>query len=161
MVNSYAAADLTTHTLWGASVAEYASLYPEFLVSIDGVYTSSDSMINCTVDVETYIANNRNLSLTVFVLEDHILQWQKDYEAEPEDIEGYEHNHVLRVGMNGPFGESIKDNTNNSAVGDILSKSYSVKKGEDWVIDNCLIVAFVYDTETEEILQAEVLHLHE
>ncbi len=162
MVNSYSATDFTTPSLWGANVVEYISLYPEFLITIDGNYNNLDSTINCSVDIITNIANNRQLSLTVFVLEDHILQWQKYYGKDPDDIEGYEHNHVLRVGMNGPFGEPIKENTSNSNIGDIvINKSYSTKIGIDWIIENCLIVAFVYDTDTEEILQAEQFHLND
>ncbi len=161
LVNSLAAEDLSTHSSWTSKFAEYVTTYPEYLIEIEPTFLPADSTINCDIEVKTNIANSRKIGLSVYILEDHIIQWQIDYEASPTDIEDYEHNHVLRAGMNGPFGDIIKDNTNSTAIGDILKKSYSKKSGDDWVIDNCLIVAFVYDDDTKEVLQAEMIHLHE
>ena len=63
--------------------------------------------------------------------------------------------------MNGPFGEEIKTNTNQTNVGDIFEKSYSVSTKADWVLENLLIVAFVHGLDTKEILQGEVFHFSE
>ena len=162
LVNSIAAENFSAHDTWSTKVAEVISTYPEFLVDIEPIFNAVDSTISCDIDITTNISNSRNISLVAFILEDHILQWQTDYDdATPTDIEGYEHNHVLRAGMNGAFGEVIKDNNESTAIGDLLSESYSQKAGNDWVIDNCLIVAFVYDNDTKEILQAEMIHLNE
>ncbi|MDD2634205.1 MAG: Omp28-related outer membrane protein [Bacteroidales bacterium] len=156
MVNSYAIEDLTGQNSWETKIAEYISLYPEFLIEIEGENNIADSSLNCSIKITTNNESSRKLSLTVFVVEDHILQWQKDYAATPQDIKGYEHNHILRAGFNGPFGETIKDNNNLTSVGETINKSYSIKQNKSWIISNCLIVAFVYDNDTEEILQAEV-----
>ncbi len=161
MVNSYSSEEFASPNIWGAKIAEVGALYPEFLISIDGNYNQDNNKINCDVKIETNIENSRKLSLTVFILEDHIIQWQKDYTKNPEDIPDYEHNHVLRGGFNGPFGEVVKDNNNSSPVGNIIEKSYSIDKKDDWKIENCLIVAFVYDKDSEEILQAETLHFNQ
>ncbi|MDD4148620.1 MAG: Omp28-related outer membrane protein [Bacteroidales bacterium] len=159
MVNSYAVEEITGPNSWGTKIAEHISLYPEFLLEVEGENNIADSSLNCSVKVTTNNNNSRKLSLTVFLVEDHILQWQKDYAAIPEDIKGYEHNHVLRAGFNGPLGETIKDNNNLTSVGETINKSYSIKQNKTWIISNCMIVAFVYDNDTEEILQAEVFPL--
>jgi len=160
LVNNLAADELKTHNAWGTKVAEYVGTTSDYLIDIDP--SLSNSTINCDINVNTNVANSRKIGLTVYILEDNIIQWQTDYDQTPSEIENYEHKHVLRAGMNGPFGEIIKDNTDLTSIGDtITTNSYSLDAGDDWVIDNCSIVAFVYDDDTKEVLQAEMVHLHE
>ncbi|MDD3861178.1 MAG: Omp28-related outer membrane protein [Bacteroidales bacterium] len=161
LVNNLTAEKLSPHTSWGTEIARIISTYPEFMINLDSDYASADSLISVDVEIITNLSNNRKLALMVLIMEDHIIEWQKDYSLADDDIEDYEHNHVLRGGFNGNFGEIIKDNTNQTDNGDLLTKSYSLKSGSDWIINNCIIVAYVYDYDTKEILQAEVLHLAE
>lgn len=161
MINSYSAENFALHNKWALELTEYIEKYPEFLIEIDGNYSENDSSFNCNVLVTTNIDNSRQLGLTVFLLEDHIMQWQTDYSLQNRDVENYEHNHVLRVGMNGPFGEEIKTNTNQTNIGDTFIKNYSIYSKPDWIIENCQIVAFVHDIDTKEILQAEVYNFNE
>lgn len=159
IVNSYAVEKLSGYYNWETQLAEYIALYPEFLIKIDANTNIADSLINCSVKTTTNMENARKISLTVLVVEDHIIQWQKDYNSNPENIEDYEHNHVLRAGFNGAFGEIINENNSLTTVGQEVTKSYSIKQNPHWVIDNCMIVAFVHDNDTKEILQAEVFPL--
>jgi len=161
LVNNLSAENLNFHTAWGSSVAKIISSFPEFLVNIESNFTTTDSLISADVEIITNVNNSRKLTLMVVVIEDNIIEWQKDYSLADDDIEEYEHMHVLRGGFNGNFGEIIKNNTNSSESGDILTKSYTLKSESDWVISNCSVVAFVYDEDTKEILQAEISHLSE
>ena len=47
------------------------------------------------------------------------------------------------------------------SAGDIIEKSYNKKIKPDWNINNCKVVAFVFDTDTKEILQAEIANVIE
>jgi thiol-disulfide isomerase/thioredoxin len=161
LINNLAVENLKVHGSWATEIALLASTYPEYLINIEPAYTETDSLISCEIDITTNIGNSRKLALNVLILEDHIMQWQKDYSLENQDIEGYDHKHVLRAGINGAFGEIIKDNTDASVIDDQITKSYSYKAGEDWVVNNCIIVAFVYDYDTKEVLQAEMIHINE
>ncbi|HOZ31135.1 MAG TPA: Omp28-related outer membrane protein [Bacteroidales bacterium] len=161
LVNNLSSDVLSPHTAWGTEIAKIISSFPEYLITINPAFSSVDSLISADIEITTNINNNRKLSLVVLIVEDNIIEWQKDYSLADDDIENYEHNHVLRGDFNGNFGEIIKDNTNQTVNGDVLQKSYSLKSGSDWKTENCSIVAFVYDYETKEILQAEVTHLVE
>ena len=46
-------------------------------------------------------------------------------------------------------------------IGDVITKTYTKKASADWKIANCSLVAFVYDPDTQEILQAETRHIGE
>lgn len=161
LVNNLSADKFLNHTSWSTEIAKVISSYPEYLVGIESSFSETDSLISTDISVTTNIKNGRKLGLIVFVIEDHIIEWQTDYDASPDKIEDYEHNHVLRGGFNGNFGEIIKANSNESNIGEIIEKSYTLKAKPDWNISNCSVVAFVYDDDTKEILQAEIFHLSE
>jgi hypothetical protein len=161
LVNNLGVSALMPHTSWGTEIAKQISSFPEYLVNIESAYSQTDSTISADIEIITNINNSRKLSLIVFVTEDHIIDWQTDYSATPDKIEFYEHNHVLRAGFNGSFGDIIKNDTNQTMNGDKINKIYSLKTEADWKIENCSVVAFVYDEDTEEILQAEILQLSE
>jgi len=161
LVNNLSADYLTPPTSWGTEIAKIISSFPEYLISISPSYSDTDSIISVDTEITTNLTNTRKLALMVLVVEDDIIEWQRDYSLAESDVENYEHNHVLRGSFNGNFGEIIKDNNEQTENGDVLQKSYSLKSGSDWDIENCIIVAFVYDDETKEILQAETAHLTE
>jgi hypothetical protein len=161
LVNNLAVESLIGHGAWGTEIAKIISSFPEYLVEIESEYSVSDSIVSTEIEIVTNINNSRKLSVVAFVIEDEIIDWQKDYSLTEDNIEDYEHNHVLRAGFNGSFGEVIKDNENPTTNGDILTKSYTLVAEPDWKISNCSVVAFVYDTDTKEILQAEISHLSE
>lgn len=154
VVNLLKGSALKPPSAWSSEVAKYVSSFPQYSIEIEANYNNNDSIIDCTVTVESITENRNELHLVVYVLENHIVQWQRDYESDPENVENYEHNHVLRGGFNGAWGESIGNTT-------YIEKNCQTKLGEDWVPNNCLILAFVYNSETFEVLQAEEIKLIE
>ncbi len=160
LVNNLSTDKFFNHTSWGTEIAKIISTYPEYLINIEQEF-STDSIIGTEINITTSVNNSRKLSLIVFVTEDEIIEWQTDYDFPGGKIENYEHNHVLRAGLNGNFGEIIKANTDLTTNGDVISKNYSLKIDASWNINNCNIVAFVYDDETKEVLQAEMIRIIE
>ncbi len=157
LVNSLNSGKLKIPWSWANEIANLISVFPEYNIEITSNYSETDLNINANIQVITNIKNSKKIGLIVFLTEDDIIQWQTDYSASPNKLKNYEHNHVLRAGFNGNFGDIIKNNSNESNIGDKISKSYSLKIKEDWKINNCNIVAFVYDENTKEILQVEML----
>ena len=142
-------------TEWATQFAGYVNAEPELSIEVEPSIASGTATANVKVIAET--ACSRKLSLAVYVVEDGIVGGQKDYESNPPDIENYVHNHVLRMSFNGALGESIKDNTDAMAKDATIEKSYSKTFSSDWNAANCKVVAFVYDSDTKEVLQAEMV----
>ena len=122
-------------------------------------YNQSNDLI--CVDVQTKILSSleKDLSLTVLIIEDKIISKQTDYQTEEGYVEEYEQNHVLRKGLNSPWGESISQEVNQE--GDYLINRYSTEKDPSWDIENISVVAFVSNSNSYEVLQAAVSHLNE
>ncbi len=98
--------------------------------------------------------NSKQLRLCVLLTENGIIAPQKD--ATAGDICNYEHNHMLRASLAPTWG----DNLNIAVNGDSQIKGYSVSfNGQPWNKENCHIIAFIYDVDTQEILQVEEVKL--
>lgn len=113
----------------------------ELVLNIKIKYTSALSTVN---------------HLTVYATENNIIAAQLD---ETEEIEDYEHNHVLRDAITSVFGLDL---VGEKIPGRVFEKEFPVILSEDWVKSNMEIIAFVHNYEpgvNEVVLQAAVLEL--
>lgn len=92
------------------------------------------------------------VQLSLLLLEDGIVQPQLNGS---DTVQEYVHNHVLRMGINGSWGELLTDDG-------ILEKGQAYYKaakvsfeGTDWNVDNCYVVAILYDKQNRKVLQVE------
>ena len=158
LINTFEPALLNASTNgWATDFAKYYSTYPEFSFEVSTAF--ADSAISADIKLKAEVVTSRKLSLVAYVIEDGIVGWQFDYESTPQEIGNYVHNHVLRTSLNGVFGEDVKVDNAQLSAGDVIEKSYSKAVKSDWIVANCKVVAFVYDTDTKEILQAEVANV--
>lgn len=86
-------------------------------------------------------------NVTVCIMEDNIVGKQLGV----EDINNYVHRHVFRGTMNGAWGTEL--NAEPIAPNTEIVKSFSIKLDEEFNVDNCYVVAYVYLRESKEILQ--------
>lgn len=98
------------------------------------------------------------LATTVYLLEDSVIDWQKNYSSggDPSypsgDVENYQHDHVLRAVINGTWGETVLEGAAGASEEEVLSYGYELKDG--WDPDRMSVIAYVYDKGNEEVLQA-------
>jgi hypothetical protein len=148
---------LQGQTNWASSVAELLEQKPVIDINIDASFDSNSRDLNIDIDVVFIEAMNEKLMLSVYFVEDSIVSWQKDYSQNPSDIEFYSHNHVFRDAINGPWGDEIL----NGQIGanGIKSKSFNYIINQEWLIKNSSLIAFVYKSNSKEILQASQVYL--
>ncbi len=108
--------------------------------------TKKTSPIEINIEIEKLNELNGEYKLALVVSEDYIISGQYDGD---KLIENYEHNHVYRSAINGAWGESIDLTETVTNRNFILSKPNTVND-----ISNCTIVAYVYNNETKEVIQA-------
>ena len=127
------------------------------------------------INVNTEILNNINgdYNLAVCLIENNIINWQKDG---PEDVENYEHNHAFRSllsdeNLSASSIYSISDGIETIINYDLASLEqfnidYSQNTAElgngnagGWNVSNMSVIAYIYDNSTKEILQVEEVYL--
>lgn len=135
---------LTEYTSWASEVSSILDQDP----TIDIIISEANNTI--TVDAKRLSEGNNSLKLVICITEDKIIDKQLDG---AELIEDYEHNHVLRNIVNGTWGSSI------NLTNDYSSFDFNYTIEDSWVRSNCNVVAFVYDDNNKEVLQAEKIHL--
>ena len=160
-----------THKLgkdeWATTVANELQKETIFNISIISNLTSITAT---TKDAKDTI---NNFNLVICLTENNIINWQKDG---PLNVEDYKHNHVLRSVI---LDESLS-NSSSYSQGEEIEKSVSINLSDleqfnidysantaelgngnsgGWEKENMHVIAFVYNTDTYEIVQVEEVNL--
>lgn len=103
--------------------------------------------------------SGRSLDISVIITEDSIVQAQKNNDplvGPTPNILDYVNMHVMRGAVNGTWGTPIllKENTSSTPVINTFRTAFAGFNLNTMVPKNCRVVAFVYDTDTKEVLQA-------
>ena len=161
-----------THKLgkdeWASAVALELKKDIDFKIHI----SSDENEVTIISEVISNVSSDYNL--VVCLTESHIINWQKDGQ---ENIEDYEHNHVLRTVL---VEESLSS-ASNLIIGQQIEKiiafdlavleqaniDYSANTAINgsgnaggWNAENISVIAYIYDNTTKEIVQVEDAHLN-
>ncbi len=145
------------HTAWWGIVQGIVNDAPSADIQILTNYDEATRTACADVQVEVLTSISEELKVCVFLTEDSIVDWQKDYGASPSDIPDYVHRHALRASFNGTWGVAMDTAPYNS--GDLDTLRYSMVLDSAWSAPHCSVVAFVYNASSLEVLQAEEVHL--
>jgi hypothetical protein len=109
-----------------------------------------------TIDAEVKVAVLAPITgahnLTAYLTEDHVIDWQLNSLVSPPDVENYDHRHVLRTNLNGTWGTPLI--TTSAQAGDTLTLSWTdIPVNAAWNPVNFAVVAYLYNTATNEVLQ--------
>lgn len=137
---------------WGSAVAQVIDLPADMDVWFDSFnFNSATDQVTTTVKVAVINAINGPHNITVYLTEDHVIDWQLDNRFPGnEDIPDYDHRHVLRDNLNGTWGDVIIPTS--AQPGDTLTKSFTYTLPAAGAVNhvintaNCALVAYVYST---------------
>ena len=134
----------------------FQELEEEAVVSLDVENTWNETNRQLTVDVGggAFDEIPEQVRLTVFITESKII----DPQLTPEGIKNdYEHNHVLRKTLTAFDGDVIAASMNS---GDLIDESFVYTLPNDWVVENCNVIAFVHLSDSGKlVLQATEKHI--
>ena len=150
---------ILSYTSWTAAVDQILQATPEIHIEITNAYDSTSRALTVSVLTKALTDISKTLKLAVYISEDSITSMQLDYNQDPQDIPNYTHRHVLRGAINSTWGDIIA--TGNLTVDDETTRIYSYSINNSWNHYHCDVVAFVYDSESLEIIQAEMLNIFE
>lgn len=151
--SSYESSIVLNYSSWEAGITEQLAEDPKVDIQIITQYNEETNEFAAHVQTELLEDFDFELNVSVLFVEDSVISAQKDYELDPNVIEDYAHRHMLRSSLNGTWGTLIFDSS--ASNGDKFVNSYTTTFNAGYNENNCYIVAFVYNTATKEVLQAE------
>lgn len=150
---------LLLYPSWRSAVDDQRVLTPELRLRIKTSFDAASGEAHVAVQSENLVALAEDLRLQVVLTEDSVIDWQEWYNHTPEYEPSYLHRHVLRTSLNSDFGETIYSGTvpvNSQAI-----RGYALNLAPGWNPEHCHVVAFLYNVNTEAILQVEEAALAE
>jgi hypothetical protein len=162
MVNrkSFSGSTVLDHNTWSSHVATELSTPQQLDIQLKNFWDPTSNAICSFYYVEAMQNLSSSYNICLYLLEDSLVHWQKDYLAAPSDIELYTHRHVLRGAINGDWqGTQVNGGAPLTDGGEyILSYTIDIDPSK-WDVDHLYVVGFVYDAVTYEVLQAEEVKL--
>jgi len=147
---------------WAPRVATAVGIDPKAGIEIETTYNESDRKLEIKIDSRFLENTNENYFLQVCLLEDSIPGAQRNNDASVGDtptITDYFHRHVLRKGVNGNYGEAVTAGA--IVANENYTHEYSLNLNADYKAKHCSVIAFLYRTSDNEILQVEERHILE
>lgn len=141
---------------WATSINQIKDDNPIATLRMKNYYAQASNIIRSNIGITFKSApppnSNREFSLQVFILEDHIIDWQKD--VLKGDIENYDHRFMLRKVVNGTWGRAIPND--GILANEEITFEYILPLNSNWKPDDVSVVAFLFDNDLSnaEIMQA-------
>ena len=132
---------------WSSAVAQLIDQPATVDLWIDSLsFNTSSNALTATVKAAILAPVPSAQNLTLYLTEDHIIDWQVDNRLPlgQQDIPDYEFNHVLRGALNSPWGEAFIPA--DAQPGDTLATTFTYPlPGNVLVPGNCSLVAYAYN----------------
>jgi hypothetical protein len=158
-VQTLANNQLQPYSAWPATISDNIEGDAPVKIGISHLHFSGNGTLTAEVTVTSLQTVPGAMSLAVYVVEDGIVDWQKDEDFDPMDIPDYVHNHVFRTSLSGVWGKRIGSDTG-MQIGIIEKTEFSKLLNPAWKAENCTVVAFVYLDLTKRIVQVESSRLN-
>lgn len=136
---------------WAGAVSQVLGMPSPVNVGVESTYDAGSHQL--TVHVRGYYTGDSpsgNDYVSVLVRENHLIGWQTDYAN--GNHTAYDHMHVLRHYLTDTWGEDVGNHT----AGEEIDRTYTYTVPDTWNIDNCEVVAFISENQSEVYQAREV-----
>jgi Outer membrane protein Omp28 len=141
------------HEDWASVIEQRTSAPVQALMTLDCEYSSETDSLHIQTSVKFLEDISNDIKIVLYIIEDNIVDWQKDYDHDPVDIENYTHRHVFRDAINSAWGENLV--TTEVSEGELFNKTHKYVLNDTWIPENCEVIAYIYNAETLKIIQVE------
>ncbi|MBK9422054.1 MAG: Omp28 family outer membrane lipoprotein [Flavobacteriales bacterium] len=131
---------------WSTAVADLIDQTADIDLQVDTIqYDAGTNTVSGTVRGIILNPFSGPQNITLYITEDHVIDWQLDNSATPPDVPNYDHRDVLRAALNGSWGQAFANATDQ--VGDTIDLPFSYQLPSNVLQPaNCALVAYVYST---------------
>lgn len=139
---------LTSRGTWADAVINQFKLETAADLSVASDYDDATRTLTVNYNVKMTKAVSESLSIVVWLTESGIVAQQRG----PTGVQRkYVHDHILRASFNGTWGTVLADSF---LPEEKFDGTLSLKLPEDWVAENCEVVAAVFATGSKTVYQA-------
>jgi hypothetical protein len=141
------------YTQWAQKMEELLQSEPKAAIELETNYNANTYDLTVTTEIEILQTTSNPLSINLVLTESNVVGYQKDYDANPEKIPNYQHNHIMRKSLTGSWGKDLGKETYQNRS--LISNTFHITLDEKWLPENMSIVAFITKTNTLEVIQAQ------
>lgn len=147
---------------WGTKATELLATDADITMDITATLDTTSRNLAVTVNSTLVNALTGDYNISIGLVEDSIVDWQKFYAGvlgyeEETDVPDYMHRHVFRGNINGNWGESINLTV---PVGQTIEYVAPVTTvNANFNLKQLSVIAYIHNNENKEIIQAEEIHL--
>ncbi len=143
------ASTIFSPSAWAAQVSEAITEQPLVSLQVKADHRAANSHWNVHVFSEWLQNASGNYKLVLMLTESGIVAPQLFYGNDPEYIEEYHHEHMLRATGTGATGLTV---FTNPSAGTSEVESYTFDWNNAWIADSCEVIAFLTDGDNGRVL---------
>jgi hypothetical protein len=130
---------------------------PIFKLAIKTSYYPECRLLSIENKAEALVDYSGSFGVISYLVENDIVAPQTDYKyrEDPDRLKkDYEHDHTLRKAIPSAWGVTLAES---ASTGERFSNFTQYEVPENYLVQNCEIVSLIYDIDTKEILQVDVV----
>lgn len=132
---------------------------PAIKVELASVHNPSNGNLSVESKITFQKGYEGKLKVAMYVTEDSLVNWQKIYGNDPENVPNYLHRHVLRTdlriaGNNDLLKDGIPFNIN-----EMVKSNWTTQLDSKIKVKNCQVILVLINPDTNEIIQVGETHI--
>jgi hypothetical protein len=145
---------------WISAVTSLMGTMEEASLEIEHTYNKNTRALSIDVGTIFSSVGSESYKVCAYITADTISpQKNSDEDLGPSpNWEEYEHHGILIEAISGTYGKQLNNGVEPNPD-ETYSVSFQTTLEEGWNAENCYIVAFVYEADSKEIIQAEEVDL--
>lgn len=139
---------------WASAMAAQHNRALDVALRLTTFYNATTRTVTARVEAEYLKAQEADNYLSLYIVEDSVVQAQTDYRLSPSIVQNYAHHNVVRGTMNGTWGTQLS--TAAISVGTKITRETTLALAPEWNERRCRVIAFVHKYNTSwQVLQVE------
>lgn len=136
---------------------------PEVRILLSGDYDAASRTFTGRISVKYLMdaPDPENELLSLYLVEDSVVSWQKDYRLADQNIPNYAHHDMLRMAINGKLGQPVRPDGEAIRANDRFYRTLELTIPDTYRANHCKLVAFVHNNTTHQVRQVESRYLYE
>ncbi len=156
---SYNGSYLLGPTVWATAASIEANKPAYVKLELTANYNETAKEIALDIKMNFLQQVSEPLNVVAYIVEDSIIQYQRDDRQPDVNVLNYNHMHILRGSMNGTWGDLISGNVIAGKTELTKNLKYVIPSTKDWKPKDISLIVTLINAQNKEIQQVEKIKL--